>query len=385
MSLPYWLDEPAQAYPPLAGDEHVDVAVVGGGVTGLACARLLAEAGLRVRVLEARAVGSGASGRNGGFALRGTACPYDALPDAGLMRATEEAVDRLAELAGDAFSRTGSLRAAADADELAAVRAEYEALRRDGFAAEWVERADLPHSLERGFLGALYHPRDGALAPGTWARRLAALAVAAGVRIAERTRALSLAGASVRADGAEVTAAAVVLATDGYTQGLVPELDGAVEPARAQMLATEPLPRRLFPCPVYARYGWDYWQQARDGRLLVGGCRDADPAGERTRDDEPTEPIQARLEDLTRALLGRLPAVTHRWAGLLGLTADRLPLVGPLPGRDGVWAAVGYSGHGNALALAAGEAVAAAILGRPAPRLAGLDPGRLLGAATPGR
>jgi glycine/D-amino acid oxidase-like deaminating enzyme len=70
--------------------------------------------------------------------------------------------------------------------------------------------------------------------------------------------------------------------------------------------------------------------------------------------------------------------VTHRWAGIWGTTADELPLVGPVPGQDGVWAALGYSGHGNVLGFAAGDLVARAIQGERAPELDLLDPGRLL-------
>src|SRR5206468_9124277 len=144
MTSSYWLAEqrPSLDVPRLDG--RADVAVVGGGVTGCACARVLADAGLRVRLHEAREIASGASGRNGGFALRGGAPAYDAArAELGreharaLWELTERYLDRLAELAGDAFRRTGSLRLAADADERAELEAEYEALREGGFAAEW--------------------------------------------------------------------------------------------------------------------------------------------------------------------------------------------------------------------------------------------------------
>jgi glycine/D-amino acid oxidase-like deaminating enzyme len=70
--------------------------------------------------------------------------------------------------------------------------------------------------------------------------------------------------------------------------------------------------------------------------------------------------------------------VTHRWAGIFGLTQDLLPLVGRVPARDGVWVAAGYSGHGNVLGLMCGELVAAAILGRDDPMLDLFSPARLL-------
>jgi glycine/D-amino acid oxidase-like deaminating enzyme len=273
----YWLEEPANSFG-VGARGPVDVAIVGGGVTGCSCALALASGGLRVRVHEAREIASGASGRNGGFALRGTALPYTVAREqlgadraAGLWRLTERCLDRMADLAGDAFRRVGSLKLAADEGELAELRAEYEALGKDGFDVEWVD--DLGPQLARLDPAGLRHPTDGALQPARWVRRLAAEAAAAGAELAELSRVESL---------DELDAEQVVIATDG------------------------------------------------------------------------------------------------RWSGIFGRTADGLPLVGQVPGHDGVWVAAGYSGHGNVLGLACGELVAQAILGSPAPELAIFEPARLL-------
>jgi glycine/D-amino acid oxidase-like deaminating enzyme len=169
-----------------------------------------------------------------------------------------------------------------------------------------------------------------------------------------------------------------VIATDGYTQGLVPELDAAIKPTRGQVLVTEPLERRLFPCPHYARHGHDYWQQTEDGRLVAGGFRDKAADHEYTAEEATTPLIQDYLEQFVTQLLGEEPRIEHRWAGIFGTTADRLPLVGRVPGSDRVWVSAGYSGHGNVLGLACGELVAGAILGAPALELELFDPARLL-------
>jgi glycine/D-amino acid oxidase-like deaminating enzyme len=353
----------------------VDVAIVGGGVTGCACALRLAEAGKRVRLFESREIAGGASGRNGGFALRGGALAYDvAHVELGAERAralwalTEHYLDRLEQLAGDAFRRAGSLRLAVDAGERAELEAEHEALREDGFAVEW--RDELPEPLAERFDGAIFHPPGGSLQPARWVRRLAARAVDAGAELREHERVESL-------DALE--AEQVVIATDGYTQGLVPELDAAVRPTRGQVLVTEPLQRRLFPCPHYARHGYDYWQQTQDGRLVAGGFRDKALDHEYTADEATTPLIQGYLEQFVAGLLGEEPRFEHRWAGIFGMTEDRLPLVGRVPSRDDLWVSAGYSGHGNVMGLACGELVADAILGAPAPELELFDPARRLG------
>ena len=350
------------------------MAIVGAGVTGCSCALTLADGGLRVRVHEAREVAGGGSGRNGGFALRGAAAPYDAARAelgkehaASLWRMTEDALDRLAGLAGDAFRRTGSLRLAADREEAESLRAEYEALRDDGFEVEW--RPELNGRLAGRFHGAIFHPPDGSIQPARWVRRLAVRAAEAGAEIRLHDTVKSL---------EQLDADQVVLATDGYTHGLFEPLDRAVKPARGQVIVTEPLGEEYFACPHYSRHGYDYWQQTPDLRLVIGGFRDTAPEEESTAKEATTPGIQARLESFARELVGRAPRITHRWSGIFGVTEDRLPLAGLVPGYEGLWVACGYSGHGNVLGLACGDLVASAIVARPAPELHLFDPVRRL-------
>jgi glycine/D-amino acid oxidase-like deaminating enzyme len=372
---PYWLAEPAPRLPQGDTGDPVDVGIVGAGVTGCACALALAEAGLRVRVVDARNVAEGASGRNGGFALRGTAAPYDqVVASVGRERAlalwqwTEAELRAMGELAGDAFRRLGSLRLAADAEEREDLREEVEALWADGLEAEWIDHPD--GVLEGRFAAAIRHPTDAALQPARLVRRLAAQAAKAGAEIAEGRRV---------ADAAELRADTVVIATDGYPSGLLGELEGLIVPTRGQVIATEPLSERLFDEPHYGRHGFDYWHQTEDGRIVAGGFRDVSLDEEFTADEELTDPVQQALSRFVNDLVGRELRVDYRWAGIFGLVLDFLPVVGEAPGLPATWVAGGYSGHGNVLGFACGRLVARAILGDRDPLLDLFEPARLLG------
>jgi gamma-glutamylputrescine oxidase len=375
----WWLDEEAAPAFARVRVDAPDVEIVGAGITGVSAALTLAEAGRRVRVHDAREVAGGASGRNGGFALRGGAMPYDQAREwlgadnaRTYWRLTEEHLDWLAALAGDALRRTGSLRIAADDEERDEIRAEYDALREDGFAAEW--RTDV---VGGRFPAAIFHPGDAAIQPARLVRRLAARAVEAGVEIVEHHRVESL---------DELEAPRVLVATDGYPSGLLGELEGLIIPTRGQMIATEPIAERLFDMPHYGRHGFDYWQQLPDGRITAGGFRDFALDSEFTDSEETTPTIQSALESFVADLVGRPVAVTQRWAGIFGLVLDFMPVVGRLPNDERVWIAGGYSGHGNVLGFMCGDLVARVILETPSDKvslglLEAVDPARLVRAA----
>jgi glycine/D-amino acid oxidase-like deaminating enzyme len=373
VDTPFWLveDGPPNEEQRLDG---VDVEIIGAGITGCSAALALARAGLRVRVRDRRDVAEGASGRNGGFALRGGAARYHVARETygadqahELWRRTEDELTELERVAGDAFRRTGSLQLAADEEERDEIRTEYEALVADGFGAEW--RHELPPILRKHFCGAIFHLGDGVVQPARLVRRIAAAAAEAGAEFRTGARVESL---------DDLRAERIVIATDGSGRGLIAELDDAIWPARGQVVATEPLRKRLFEYPHFARHGFDYWQQLPDNRIVLGGFRDFSILSEMTDEEVTTQVIQDALDTFLVELLGEMPRVEYRWAGIFGLTQDLLPLVGRVPGRGGVWIAAGYSGHGNVMGFMCGRLVAAAILGRSNPMLELFDPARLL-------
>jgi gamma-glutamylputrescine oxidase len=375
-TAPYWLDEPYEPRPPLAGDVEVEACVVGAGVGGLACALRLAERGVETLVLERDTVAGGASGRNGGFLLAGLAAFYvDARERHGPERAREvyartlEAQELIYALAaglgaGDAVRRTGLLRVSASEEEAEHVRRHVAALREDGFPGELLERDELPEALRGSFRNACLTDHDGALQPARWIRALAGAAEAAGARIHERSEARGpLGGQRVETAAGSVRAQHVVVAADGALPALVPQLRDRVRARRLHMVATAPHPGRLVDCPVYARWGYEYFQQPPDGRLLAGGFSDLDADASYTDRDEGNPRIWERIERWLREDLDVAAPVTHRWVGTVGYSEDGLPVVGAVPGASGLYAAGGYSGHGNVLGFVAGERLAELVAG----------------------
>jgi glycine/D-amino acid oxidase-like deaminating enzyme len=377
-TTPYWLDAPYEPRPPLSGEVDAEACVIGGGVAGLSCARRLAERGIDTIVLEAGTVAGGASGRNGGFLIAGTAIFHnDARERLGTERARaiyaatldaqEEIVTLATELgAGDALRRVGLLRLATSDEEAEHVRANAEALTADGFAAEVLERDELPEALRRsGLLGCLTR-HDCALHPARWYRLLAAATEAAGARIHEGTRAIAPVSAPgegpVVTEGGSVRARHVVVAADGALPRLVPDYEGRVRARRLHMVATEPLPP-VVACMVYARWGHEYFQQQPDGRVLAGGFSDLDGDASYTDSEAGNPLVWERVESYLRDELGTTPHVTHRWTGVVGYSDDSLPYVGEVPERPGLYVSGGYSGHGNVPGFMSGRDIADTIAG----------------------
>jgi gamma-glutamylputrescine oxidase len=163
----------------------------------------------------------------------------------------------------------------------------------------------------------------------------------------------------LRTPGGAVRAQHVVVAADGALPQLVPEYGERIRSRRLHMVATAPLPERLFDPVVYSRWGYEYFQQRPDGVLLVGGFGDVDGEASYTTTEEGSPAIWERLGRYVREDLGvRAAEVTHRWVGIVGYGGDGRPYVGPVPGREGLHVLGGYSGTGNLVGYVAGNAVA---------------------------
>lgn len=357
-----WEEGTAPDRPPLEGEVRADVCVVGLGGSGLSAILELLAMGVSVVGIDAATVGGGAAGRNGGFLLAGLHDFYhDAIERLGGARArqvyllTLAEIDRITAQVPEEVRRTGSLRIAASAAEVEDCRRQLAVMRADELPAEWYQGPEGE---------GLLIPSDGVFNPLRRCRTLAELAERGGAMLHERSPALRLGGGVVETPHGRVACRSVIVAVDGRLEALLPELTGRVRTARLQMLATPPTEPR-FTRPVYARWGFEYWQQLRDGSVALGGFRDHGGDAEWTSDSRTSAAVQERLERFLRERLHVDAPITHRWAAPVGFTTSGLPLLEEV--RPGVWATGGYCGTGNVIGAICGRAAARLALGGDTP------------------
>lgn len=394
----YWH---ATAPPPVPSDPlpaEAEVVVIGGGLLGCWTAYWLARAGVAVTLVERTAIGWGATGRNGGFVVAGTAAGYAAVRKQ-LGPATARDLWRLTE-AGQAlvgrivaeegidcdFRTPGTIRLALTEDSLDEMRQSLALMRADGLPGQLLDRGEaqalIGTPLGPEITGGLF-AADGALLHSE--RYLAGLAAAARRRGAGLCRtevtALVTEGERTRLEttAGPILARRVIVAVNAWSDELVPALAGLVVPVRGQMIAYEPLP------PVFATGlgaaitpTGEYWQQTPDGSIVIGGCRAVAPHGDvGVRELAPTPEVTGALEAVLPRLFPDLAGlrVARRWAGPMAFTADYLPIADAAPGLPGVWVTGGFSGHGMPYGPRLGQLLAEAAMTGTTP--AALAPLRL--------
>jgi glycine/D-amino acid oxidase-like deaminating enzyme len=386
----WWAGLPAEATrDPLTEDESVDVAIVGGGFTGLWTAYylLVADPSLKVLVLEAEHVGFGASGRNGGWVsalypvgARVLAREHGKHATRDQYAALRESVDEVGGVAAAegidcGFHKGGTLVVATNRAQ--ATRAQAEAQDSDYWCngTRWLEAAAASDRFAvKGLLGATFNPNCARVHPFRLALGLARAVEAKGATIHERTRVADVGGRTLRTDaGTVVRARHILRATEAWTARL-PGHRRTVAPVYSLVVATAPLPQStwdeigLADAETFSehRHVIVYGQRSMDDRIVFGG-RGAPyhfGSGINAGFDSDAEVFRTLRLSLTKLI----PAAegvdfTHAWGGPLGISRDWHPGVGYDP-STGVGYAGGYVGDGVALSNLAGRTLADLVTAR---------------------
>ena len=378
----FWnLTAPTAAHSPaLAQDVHCDVAIIGAGTTGLRAALMLAEAGTNVVVLEAGDVGHGASGLSGGQVnpmlpigrpdeLRRT------LGDVVFQRMAQASL----ESADALFDLVETYQLACQARQNGWVRADHcEAARitsREnaqmwndlGADFEFAGHNDVEHLTgARGYASGIISRRGGAVQPLSLTRELARVARAAGAQIFRHSPVKGMERIGQRwalnVNGERVTAEKVIVATNGYTDGLVPGLQRSILPIASIQMATQPLENnrlgKLFPqghTISDTRRVFMYARREPGGQFIYGGMGYRAPTGKLRGFRWLKKDIQRIFPDLRGAKF------TYKWGGTIAVTNDRVPHMHEP--EDGLLAGLGYNGRGVAMSLVMGQELARRALG----------------------
>ncbi len=377
-----------EVHPPLSGATSCDVAVVGGGLAGLSAALELRERGFDVVLLEAREIGFGGSGRNGGQAIHGLACDQDLVESqlgaADARRVWDMTIEALALMRGriarhgiDCDWRDGYLglatsarkgRALADwADHIESVY---------GYALQRIAPAEIAHWITSArFHSGIHDPQSGHLHPLKYTRGLGAAALAAGVRLYESTPVTALqrpatpgAAVALRTPQGEVRARQVLLAGNVYLHDIAPDmapqLGARVMPVGTYIACSEPLGQARADALIPSRsavcdtdFVLDYFRTTDDHRMLYGG-----------RVSYSTTTPTDLPESMRRRMVATFPQlagvkVEYAWGGFVDISMNRAPDFGRLDGAPQVYYLQGFSGHGLALTGLAGRVVAEAMAG----------------------
>ena len=385
LKTPLWTDQFPRPNNLVTSDNpssDTDIAIIGSGYTGLCAARILRKNGASVTVFERNTIGWGASSRNGGMATPGLKQGiqkiykmYGSKLAHEFWKASVDAIDLIEEIVDEHsidcdWQRNGHASLATKPSHAPRLK-EYGSWleKKFGHVQNYISKNQIRDEIgSDAYHGALTDEISGGLHASKYVYGLATTVSNLGVQLCEHTDVLDIEKNDsnyfrlITSKG-DVRAKKVIIATNGYTDRLVPRLKPLIFPVGSYIVVTEPLSEDLqnIISPkkrMYYDSKWflNYFRLTPDGRMLWGG-----------RNDLSTDlDLDDSAKRLTRELYSILPdlrdiPITHTWTGKLGITFDLMPHIGE---KNGIYYAFGYGGHGLSIATYLGTEIGLLLSGK---------------------
>ena len=365
---------------------RTDVVVIGAGFTGLSAARAFTKHGTNVVVLEANTIGWGASSRNGGMVLTGMKLDVGTLAKRYGMKLTRRmyadslaSIDLVEEIVREEniacdFSRCGHLEVACKQSHFDSYARSVEVIAKEfNHKLRIIPGSELASEIGSGiYFGGMVDETSAGVNPARYVAGLAGAALQAGAQIYENAQVQGISktlragtgGFEIKTSRGSISAGNVLVATSGYTSSATPALQKKIIPLGSYIIATEQLPeslaKELSPRNrmIYdSKHYLYYYRLTPDNRILFGGRAAFFPETKHT--------IRRSAEILRRGMIGVYPQlrntkIEYAWGGTLDFCFDTMPHAGQL---DGIHYALGYAGHGVAMATYLGAKMAEKICG----------------------
>jgi len=383
ISKPFWLSEDSlgfdqlQQYPTLASKETADVCIVGGGIVGTFIAYWLSEHNISVILLEKDVIAGAASGRNTGFILPGTVEHFNRAVSLygkdkalSIWRFTEKNYKQILDISQEEkidydIQENGSLILAGSEQEHKELKESIALLSQAQVQAEWMPKSFVEEQMGTPQLfGAIKTKIGAGIQPVKLVNALSSVNQKRGISIFEKSSVIDIKeyesnSIQIITEQGSVDCSMAIVSANAYTSQILNSFSELIFPFQGQAFVTDPIPTRLFNEVIYANFGFEYWRQLKDGRLMVGGFREKDPKkGEGFSTEINIELIHG-LYDYFNQLFPQAgqPSISHYWAGTMGFSQDGLPIVGNTH-MPHCFVCGGFTGHGLGFASAIGELTA---------------------------